>query len=227
MTHALCYLNSTNRGDAISSGAPDLTRHAVKNGAGTAMKVRGGFRIRPLTRAVARCLASIALSVLAVGLAHACTCETISPAQGFERAEYVFAGKVVETAGHTWTIDVDLVWKGSEKLAARVRLLDVYAGIDGASYFEQGRSYLFFAIVAKSSRYVYYQSQVCNWTSTLHSRRVHGRDGSVWLEEFIVENYGPGEPPKGEDPWRRRSARALPVPAPLHAPVAQLDRTPD
>jgi hypothetical protein len=191
------------------------------------MKVRGGFRLRPLTRAVARCLASMALSVLAVGLAHACSCEAISPAQGFERAEYVFTGKVVETAGHTWTIDVDLVWKGSEKLAARVRLLDVYAGIDCASYFEQGRSYLFFAIVAKSSRYVYYQSQVCNWTSALHSRRVPGRDGSVWLEEFIVENYGPGEAPKGEDPWRRRSAGALPVPAPRHAPAAQPDRAPD
>jgi hypothetical protein len=167
---------------------------------------------------LARCLASIAFSVLAIGLARACPCQASSPAQGFERAEYVFTGKVVETVDHTWTVDVDRVWKGSETLAARVRLLDVYAGIDCASYFEQGRSYLFFAIVAKSSRYVYYQSQVCNWTSALHSRRVPGRDGSVWLEEFIVETYGPGELPKGEDPWRRRSARTPVVPAPLHAP---------
>ena len=131
------------------------------------MKLQGRFWLRPLTQALARCLASMALSVLAVGLAHACICQAISPAQGVERAEYVFIGKVVETVGNTWTVDVDRVWKGSEQLAARVRLLDVYAGIACASYFEQGRSYLFFAIVAKSSRYVYYQSQVCNWTSAL------------------------------------------------------------
>jgi hypothetical protein len=189
------------------SGVPHSSGPAVRYGAGNAMKMRGRFRLRPLTRVVARCLASMAISVLAVGIAHAaCTCEAISPAQGFERAEYVFAGKVTETAGNTWTVDVDRVWKGSEQLAPRVRLLDVYAGIDCASYFEQGRSYLFFAIVAKSSRYVYYQSQVCNWTSALHSRRVPGRYGSVWLEEFIIENYGPGKPPTGEDPWRRRTA---------------------
>jgi hypothetical protein len=174
---------------------------------GEAMKVRGrgrsGFRL--LTGAVARLLGSVGLSVLAISVAHACACEPSSPAQGFERAQYVFTGKVVETIEHTWTVDVERVWKGSEKLAARVRLLDVYAGID--FYFERGRAYVFFAIVAKSSRYVYYQPQVCNWTSALRSRRVPGQDGSVWLEQFIVEMYGPGESPKGEDPWERRSAR--------------------
>ena len=126
-------------------------------------------------------------------------------AQGFERAEFVFTGKVVETIDHTWTVDVDRVWKGSETLAGRVRLLDVYAGIDCASYFETGRAYMFFAIVAKSSRYVYYQSQVCNWTSALRTRRVPSAEGVNWLEEFIVEAYGPGEAPKAEDPWKRRS----------------------
>lgn len=165
----------------------------------------GGTWFRLLTSALARLVGSMGLWLLATGAAHACACEPISPAEGFERAQFVFTGKVVETVEHEWTVDVDRVWKGSEKLAARVRLLDVYAGIDCASYFETGRDYLFFAIVAKSSRYVYYQPQVCNWTSPLHSRQVPGRDGSVWLEEFMVETYGPGESPNADDPWKRRS----------------------
>jgi hypothetical protein len=84
-------------------------------------------------------------------------------------------------------------------------VLDVYYGIDCEFYFEPEHSYLFFAIIAKSGRYVYYQPQVCNWTSALHSKRVVGSDGSMWLEDFIVRNYGPGERPKGEDPWERLS----------------------
>lgn len=135
------------------------------------------------------------------GAAHACSCGRISPGEGFDRAQYVFTGKVVEIDGHTWTIDVDQVWKGAEKLASRVRLLDVYASIDCEFYFELSRLYLFFAIVAKSSRYVYYQPDVCNWTRALRSTRVESPRGAVWLEDWIVENYGPGERPKAEDPW--------------------------
>ena len=113
---------------------------------------------------------------------------------------------MIEINGHTWTIDVDRAWKGAEKLASRVRLLDVYNGIDCEFYFELGRAYLFFAIVAKSSRYVYYQPAVCNWTRALHSARVLGPHGPVWLEDLIAENYGPGEPPKAADPWERLPA---------------------
>ena len=138
------------------------------------------------------------------GAAHACSCERISPSDGFDRAHYVFTGKVVEISGHTWTVDVDRVWKGAEKLASRVRLLDVYASIDCEFYFELGRAYLFFAIVAKSSRYVYYQPEVCNWTRALRSTRVASSHGNIWLEDSIVENYGPGESPKAADPWERR-----------------------
>jgi hypothetical protein len=137
------------------------------------------------------------------GAAQACACDPISPAEGFARAQYVFTGKVVETTGHTWTVDVDRVWKGAEKLASRVRLLDVYDGIDCEFYFELGRTYIFFAIVAKSSRYVYYQSEVCNWTRALHSTRVAGPHGPLWLEEAIVQDHGPGEAPKAADPWER------------------------
>jgi hypothetical protein len=161
------------------------------------------FRVR--TTALAWLLGSVGLSMLGAGTAHACPCDQISPTQGFERAQYVFTGKIVETVGHTWTVDVDRVWKGADKLAGRVRLLDVYFGIDCAFYLNNEHTYLFFAIVAKSSRYVYYQPQVCNWTSALQSKRVVGPDGSMWLEDLIVKNYGPGERPKGEDPWERLS----------------------
>jgi hypothetical protein len=67
---------------------------------------------------------SLGLSSVGAGAAHACACDSISPAEGFARAQYVFTGKVVEMTGHTWTVDVDWVWKGADKLAARVRLLE-------------------------------------------------------------------------------------------------------
>ena len=145
----------------------------------------------------------LGLSSLGAGTARACPCDQISPVQGFARAGFVFTGKVVEQTGNTWTVDVDRVWKGADKLAGRVRLLDVYTGIDCASYFEVGRTYLFFVIVAKSSRYVYYQPQACNWTSALQSRRVGSASDSMWLEDMIVKTYGAGERPKAEDPWTR------------------------
>ena len=145
----------------------------------------------------------LCLSAMGVDVAHACACDSISPAQGFARTQYVFIGKVLEVKGHTWTVDVDRVWKGADKLATRVRLLDVYKDMDCEFYFEPGRAYIFFAIVAKSSRYVFYQPEVCNWTNALRSKRVAGPHGTVWLEDLIVENYGPGEPPRGEDPWKR------------------------
>jgi hypothetical protein len=147
------------------------------------------------------------LGLPAVGAAQACTCAPISPEQGFTRAQYVFTGTVVEEAGHTWTVAVDRVWKGADKLAARVRLLDVYNGIDCAFYFEPGRAYIFFAIVAKSSRYVYYQPEVCNWTRPLRSVRVSGPHGPAWIEDAIVDDHGPGGPAKAEDPWKRLPER--------------------
>jgi hypothetical protein len=157
-------------------------------------------------RALPWLIGAILVSVWGAGTAHACSCEEISLTQGFERAQYVFTGKVVEAIQHTWTVDVDRVWKGAEKLAGRVRLLDVYAGIDCEFYFEPDRSYMFFAIKAKSSRYVYYQPQACNWTSPLHSKRVPSSIGSIWLEDSIVKDYGPGESPKSKDPWERLPA---------------------
>jgi hypothetical protein len=161
--------------------------------------------LRARLKLLAWLLGSLGLS--SAGAAHACTCASISPVQGFTRAEYVFTGTVVEEASHTWTVDVDRVWKGADKLAPRVRLLDVYNGIDCEFYFEPGRAYIFFAIVAKSSRYVYYQPEVCNWTQALRSTRVSNPSRSVWLEDAIVDDHGPGGPPKAEDPWNRLPER--------------------
>jgi hypothetical protein len=158
---------------------------------------------RPPLKVFAWLLGLLCLTMTGADVAHACACDSISPAQGFARTQYVFIGKVAEAKGHTWTVDVDRVWKGADKLAARVRLLDVYKDMDCEFYFEPGRACLFFAIVAKSSRYVFYQPEVCNWTSALRSKRVESPDGTVWLEDLIVESFGPGEPPRGEDPWKR------------------------
>jgi hypothetical protein len=67
--------------------------------------------------------------------------------------------------------------------------------------------YLFFADVAKSSRYVYYQPEVCNWTRALQSTRVPSPHGAILLEDLIVQDHGPGERPRGEDPWKRMPDR--------------------
>jgi hypothetical protein len=131
--------------------------------------------------------------------AHTCSCQPISPAEGFARAQYVFVGKVVEGGTHTWRVEVDRVWKGKETLPRTARLMDVYAMMDCAFYFKEGERYLFFAIVAKGPRDVFFHPQVCNWTSPLQSKRVVTTDGaSVWLEELIIREYGPGEQPEGE-----------------------------
>jgi len=158
-------------------------------------------RARPIALAM---LSAAWLSLLGAAPARACACTDITPAQGFDRAEYVFTGKVAEATGHTWVVDVDRIWKGGDTLADQAHLLDVYAELDCEFFFALDQSYVFFAIRAKSGRYVWYQAQVCNLTSALRSRRVRGPDGTaMWLEDFIVATYGPGERPKVEDPWRR------------------------
>lgn len=171
-----------------------MTHHAVSS-----------TRLKSPARFMGAWLAGLlSLSMAGTGVAQACSCAAISPAEGFSRAQYVFIGKVAEQTGHTWTVDVDRVWKGADKLAARVRLLDVYKGYDCEFNFEPGRDYVFFANVAKSSRYVYYQPEVCNWTRAARSIRVPGPDGAIWLEDLIERDHGPGEAPRAEDPWKRR-----------------------
>ena len=68
--------------------------------------------------------------------------------------------------------------------------------MDCEFFFKEGERYLFFAIVAKGPRDVFYHPQVCNWTAPLQSRRVVTPDGaSQWLEDLIIREHGPGEPP--------------------------------
>jgi hypothetical protein len=143
-------------------------------------------------------LALLGACLLGGGAAHACSCERGSPSAGFDLAQYVFTGTVTEGRAHTWVVEVERIWKGAEKLGHSVRLMDVYAEMDCQFYFEQGKRYLFFAIVAKSGRDVFYHPQVCNWTSALQSTRVPTDQGdTVWLEELIARERGPGEPPRG------------------------------
>jgi hypothetical protein len=142
------------------------------------------------------------------GAAHACSCDPISPEAGFERAQYVFAGKVVRAESHTWLIEVERVWKGQEKLGRTAELMDVYARMDCEFFFELGQRYVFFAVVAKGGRNVFYHPQACNWTRPLRSARVPAEDDeSLWLEDLIVREHGPGDPPRDERPCRTCSSR--------------------
>jgi hypothetical protein len=133
------------------------------------------------------------------GTARACSCDAISPEAGFDRAQYVFTGKVVNARHHQWLVEVERVWKGHDKLGRTVRLMDIYAGMDCEQHFELDRSYVFFAVIAKGSRDVFYHPHACNWTSPLRSTRVpaQGND-SLWLEDWIVREHGPGHPAGGE-----------------------------
>jgi hypothetical protein len=158
-------------------------------------------------KVLARILAVVIAALLWAGPGFACSCERGSPSAGFDRAQYVFTGTVVEGRAHTWVVEVDRVWKGREKLGHSVRLMDVYAQMDCEFYFEQGKRYLFFVIKAKSGRDVFYHPQVCNWTSPLRSTRVPTKQGdTVWIEDLIDREHGPGEPPRDERDGGSRSS---------------------
>jgi len=97
----------------------------------------------------------------------------------------VFTGKVVRAEHHTWLVAVVSRVERPRKLADTVRLMDVYAAIDCEFFFELGRSYLFFAILARGGREVFYYPQVCNWTRPLQSSRVVTKDNeSLWIEDL-------------------------------------------
>jgi hypothetical protein len=169
-----------------------------------AKSIVGTALFRSTSRMLARFLVLIGASIDAAGSAQACSCEKMSPAEGFERAQYVFSGRVMEAGTHTWVVEVDRVWKGRATLTHKARLMDVYTQMDCESFFKEGERYLIFAIVAKGPRDVFYHPQVCNWTSPLQSRRVVTPDGaSEWLEDLIMREHGPGEPP-GEGPGSGR-----------------------
>ena len=166
-------------------------------GAGLLAKsIAGTALFQSLIRTLAGLLVLTGAWIGSAGNAQACSCEKMSPAEGFERAQYVFTGRVVEAGTHTWVVEVDRVWKGRETLTHKARLMDLYTQMDCESFFKEGEQYLVFAIVAKGPRDVFYHPQVCNWTGPLHSRRVVAPSGaSVWLEDSIITEHGLGEPP--------------------------------
>jgi hypothetical protein len=131
------------------------------------------------------------------GEAQVCSCAPSSPEEGFDRAQYVFTGKVVKAEHHVWLVDVERVWKGHERLRHTIKLMDVYAKMDCEFYFELGQRYLFFTVLAKGSRDDFYHPQACNWTRRLQSTRVLAvGNESLWLEDLIVRQHGPGELPR-------------------------------
>lgn len=132
----------------------------------------------------------------ATGAAQVCSCAPSSPAEGFDRAQYVFTGEVVNAEHHVWLVEVDRVWKGRENLRHTIKLMDVYARMDCEFSFELGQRYLFFAVLAKGGREVFYHPQACNWTRRLQSTRVLAPGNeTLWIEDLIIRQQGPGEPP--------------------------------
>jgi hypothetical protein len=68
--------------------------------------------------------------------------------------------------------------------------------MDCEFFFELGQRYVFFAVLAKGGREVFYHPQACNWTRRLQSAPVVSGNESLWLEDLIVRQHGPGEPPR-------------------------------
>jgi hypothetical protein len=62
-------------------------------------------------RALIRLLGLCIFAMPGVDAAQACFCDAVSPSEGFDRAQYVFTGKVVEAEHHTWLVAVDRVWR--------------------------------------------------------------------------------------------------------------------
>ena len=154
--------------------------------------------VRPM-RNLLRLLVAAICWTWTTGAAHACSCDPISPQAGFDHAQFVFSGKVVQAENHVWFVDVERVWKGREKIRHRVKLMDVYARMDCEFYFELGQRYLFFAVLAKGSREIFFHPQACNWTRPLPSTRVLGPNNeSLWVEDLIIREHGAGEPPEPE-----------------------------
>ena len=143
-----------------------------------------------------RLLVLVSYWLWGAGAAHACSCDPISPEAGFDRAQYVFTGNVVQADQHEWLIEIDSVWKGHEKLGHTVKLKDAYAYTDCQFFFRLGQRYLFFTILAKGGRDVFYHPQVCNWTRPLQSTRVPAEGNeSLWIEDLIARDHGPGVQP--------------------------------
>src|SRR6267378_179394 len=70
------------------------------------------------------------------GAAHACSCDPIPPAAGFDRAQYVFTGRVAKAEAHAWLVEVERVWKGHQKLGRTIKLMDAYAATDCQFFFQ-------------------------------------------------------------------------------------------
>jgi hypothetical protein len=124
--------------------------------------------------------------------AQVCSCPPNSPDEGFDRAQYVFTGKVVSAQNHVWFVEVERVWKGQEKAASCDQADGCLRAMDCEFFFELGQRYLFFAVLAKGSREVFYHPQACNWTRRLQSTRVPLLGmRSLWIEELIVRSTDP------------------------------------
>src|SRR5260370_38416341 len=88
------------------------------------VNISGGALFRGAMKTLVWPLALASSWMSGAGGAHACSCERTSPAAGFDRAQYVFTGKVFEAGSHTWGVAADRVWKGRRILRSRERVMD-------------------------------------------------------------------------------------------------------
>src|ERR1700754_3842445 len=115
----------------MTPGSRTLERPMAKSIAGAAL-------FRSTISTLARLLVLTGASIAAAGSARACSCEKMSPAEGFERAQYVFTGRVVEAGTHTWVVEVGRGGEGREPLTQKARLMDVYTQMECESFFKEG-----------------------------------------------------------------------------------------
>ena len=149
------------------------------------------------------------LSMFAAAAA-ACKCIPQSPAEGFDKAQYVFTGTIVEAERHLWQVAVDRVWKGRAKLTPIVRLMDAHAATSCEQSFELGRSYLFYASLGKGvlgkNKALFFHPRICSWTSPLKSRSVtDNRAAPLWIEDLVIREHGPGELPQAMSGHARKA----------------------
>lgn len=124
-----------------------------------------------------------------------CSCGATTPSQGFDRAQAVFTGTILNSKKSKWVVSVERVWKG--EVESQITLRDAHAGSSCASQFKKGVGYLFLVNVEKTAGLIAYTPQVCNWGTRLNATKVgFGDQGPYrWTEDWVLMDRGEGTVP--------------------------------
>ena len=74
------------------------------------------------------------------GAAYACRCDPVSPQAGFDRAQYVFIGKVVRAEHHTWLIEATAASMSADELESAAAELETLRGMSLSALDERLRA---------------------------------------------------------------------------------------